>query len=443
MSLVLAADPGYTPRPSEPCAGKGCRNRPSHTVRARLGSRVPSTLRVCSEHYALLEEAGELESPMPKSPPLSICLVPRCDNPRAVRGLCADHAAQVKEWPPGTNRVSSAFAMDLAEARIIDPSAVPLGETAGQAEPAPVEPERAPVVPPVVVPTTAPAMPHLPSVRVGMDRAADAMARALRGEAWSPDDLSGELVEVLRDLDRAHDKAHLRGMKDGHLRAAQALQDLLAGQGCDLTPLLPELQAALARLSLHLHEEHAARAALIDALNLGPPSASHVPGDTPIEEVVSIIRARAVALHDERQQRVALAERVRELETQRPPEPAWTRYRLSLCGHVALGEVEARRIEGGGLELRDGTLIGPAAIFQAVPVVEPPPLPEPSVGMRVRLEGRVSRAVLGVGSVEGMGEVVVLSGGAFLHRKDWARPLVEVLVEPVGEDTSDPNSLPF
>ena len=60
MSLV-SLDPSYKPATGLPCAAKGCHEPRVRVVRAYLGSKHASAIDVCSEHFALLHEEGELE----------------------------------------------------------------------------------------------------------------------------------------------------------------------------------------------------------------------------------------------------------------------------------------------------------------------------------------------------------------------------------------------
>jgi len=46
----------------------------------------------------------------------------------------------------------------------------------------------------------------------------------------------------------------------------------------------------------------------------------------------------------------------------------WTRARVSLLGHTALGVVRLRYTDGGGIELSDGRRYGPGAIFSIEPL---------------------------------------------------------------------------
>lgn len=117
------------------------------------------------------------------------------------------------------------------------------------------------------------------------------------------------------------------------------------------------------------------------------------------------------------------------IQVAEPLWPLWLTYDVQLCGHVSLGCVEARQTASGGLELRDGSLIGPAAIFRAQVIQAPPPLPEPALGVEVLVSGSRCR-VLGVGLMsteEGPREAVMLTGRQLLWREDWRRPKVEPL----------------
>jgi len=61
-------------------------------------------------------------------------------------------------------------------------------------------------------------------------------------------------------------------------------------------------------------------------------------------------------------------------QTMNPNTTSWTRARVSLLGHTALGVVRLRYTDGGGIELSDGRRYGPGAVFSIKPLpfsVEP------------------------------------------------------------------------
>lgn len=343
MSLALAMGLGASSGRIA-CQWPSCRSEEStRAVRLLLpGRRASETFHLCNPHRDEAIADGVVEGVTVR------CLVPRCTFDRFKRGLCAHHAAQVKDWPAGKAPVSNALAASLATERVINPRAVPLGELAGDPAPvptpAPVEVERAPIVPAVVMPTTPPAMPHLPSLKMGQDQAAAAICSVLAGAEYEVQLASPALADALYRL----------GVRLG--------DDTRAAMG-----------------ALEQRDEWQRREA-----------------------------SRALQLSE-------ASARIAELEAQQAPKlPAWRRYRVSLCGHVALGEVEARRTASEGLELRDGTLIGPAAIFQAIPVVEPPPLPRPAVGLVV-MRDRCRAQVVGMPDEQ----TILFDDDAWMPAREW------------------------
>ncbi len=55
-------------------------------------------------------------------------------------------------------------------------------------------------------------------------------------------------------------------------------------------------------------------------------------------------------------------------QTMNPNATPWTRARVALLGHTALGVVRLRYTDGGGIELSDGRRYGPGAIFSIEPL---------------------------------------------------------------------------
>lgn len=141
-----------------------------------------------------------------------------------------------------------------------------------------------------------------------------------------------------------------------------------------------------------------------------------------------------------------------DVQGQGDDRPTYESYDVELCGHENLGRVRARRTPMGGLELEDGSLIGPAAIFRATRIQPPPPLPEPAPGLQVLVDGE-KRTVIAVGPLprskytganEEEEEGVMLSEGRYLLRDEWARPRVELPAPPAqGRVPYQDDSIPF
>lgn len=236
MSLLLAIDPGASPsRPG--CDAKGCTHTTTTSVRAYLGQRHPTTIRVCEAHRRGLEVIGDLENPV-------ICLIPECGRTRAPSSrLCAEH-----------DRI-------VATAKIRIPKAGVIGTET------------------------------LLAVRQAVEAEEKRQAAIAAAPTVQPDPLRIQATPG-----------------DGVCIAVEwALDEVKAPRADSLSARIGALAAQRDQLAVHL-------TAVREALNVGPASDSDVRPETTPEELVRIVRARTVCMLDERDQRVALAVRVQELE---------------------------------------------------------------------------------------------------------------------------------
>lgn len=115
--------------------------------------------------------------------------------------------------------------------------------------------------------------------------------------------LVGRLSEA--EAARKRDPIHLALVEQ--VEAMHAALDLVVDQRDGET-----FQDRIARLADEIGALRALLARVRAALNVGPPRASDIGPDVPAEEVVRIVEARTIAMLDERAQRVALAERLRD-----------------------------------------------------------------------------------------------------------------------------------
>ena len=108
-----------------------------------------------------------------------------------------------------------------------------------------------------------------------------------------------------------------------------------------------------------------------------------------------------------------------------------------------LGTVECRWLDGGRLELRNGDIYGPCAIFRVSPVPILPPLPAAEPGMIIRVQGRVHK-IVAMGRTD-FGDKLemtyILTGGRYLTQNFWTREHVEIL--PDGEIPYADEDIPF
>ena len=439
MSLAEAL--GGQPYSGRVCAAKGCRRAALNRVRAFLGSRVPNTIDVCTQHLLALEAAGELEDPV-------TCAVQTCPNTRAPnKRLCPSCQAvanelQIKIPPYGKLGEKSLLALKQIEAVAAARAKAP-PEPVGVPAPT-LERLKEDIAGALAVDDVDASVPHewetlVDDVRetARARREAEAKLAELAAQRAEADDApKGVSTDALGLRAPEQDEAasppvalvcvacahqHKGDLGDaGACLSCGSGDVVLVGDAHERELLTTRLMDRVKSLRRELAEEQAAhldqtrdyaalRNGLRDVFGHGPdaptpdkyliarvkylyPFAPPVGGGVAIPQGEDHVLAFDRATGWRKVPRGSVPP-LPELPEEEPPSvtptdvqgqgddrPTYESYDVELCGHENLGRVRARRTPMGGLELEDGSLIGPAAIFRATRIQPPPPLPEPAQG---------------------------------------------------------------